>query len=328
MREFTAALLAREVTQTNEIVTAWLVIERSLAGSINDLVNEIDILVKAGELPTRGQILRLERLWDLLEQARIESTRFAADFLTPYITAGQEEVANLGISQAAEIIQLSLETDVSLAAVFNRINISAVEFMVGLTGDGQPLWELIRKRVITGPDVIQRVIDTLVEGVVRGYGPRKTARLIANDLAGGLNKALQIARTEQLRVYRESSLLQYLESGVVRGYKRLSARDKRVCPACLMADGKFYLLSVPFAAHVQCRCVPVPVLFGVDEPMWETGMEWVRRQDPQIQVLILGPGRFEAWIGREFELEDLITETTHEIWGDALVPTPLKELVK
>jgi len=42
----------------------------------------------------------------------------------------------------------------------------------------------------------------------------------------------------------------------------------------------------------------------------------------------LGPGRYEAWVAGFYELEDLITETTHEIWGDALIPTPLNELIR
>jgi len=323
MREFKAALLAREVAQIGEMTTAWLKVERAVTGSINDLVSVIDALIKAGEMPSRGQLLRLKQLWDLLEQIRIASNVFAVDFLTPFITAGQAESVNLGIAHAIEIIQLAFTSEAQFAAVFNRLNVAAVEYMIGLTGAGQPLWELIKRRVITGPDVIQRVIDTLIEGIARGYNPRKIARMIANDLAGGLNKALQIARTEQLRVYRESSLLQYLESGVVREYKRLSARDKRVCPACLMADGKVYKIEVPFAEHPQGRCVPVPVVIGVSEPMWETGMDWFKRQDPQIQVLILGPGRYEAWVAGFYELEDLITETTHEIWG-CFDPNPIE----
>lgn len=326
MQEFKTALLAREAAQTAEMTTAWLEIERSLTQSINDLVAEIDLLISIGEIPSRNRFYRLQRLWDLLEQARIQSALFATDFVAPFITAGQEELAQWGIANAAELLEISF-TNANIAAVFNRINIAAVEFMVGITGAGGPLGELLLKRIIPGPDVVRRVIDTLIEAVTRGYGPLRTARLIADDLAGGLNKALQIARTEQLRVYRESSLLQYLESGVVRGYKRLAGRDNRVCPACIMADGRFYELGVPFAEHVQGRCVPVPCVMGVENPQWETGMEWFKRQAPQIKVLILGPGRYEAWKAGEFELEDLITQTTHPIWGDALVPTPLKNLV-
>lgn len=327
MREFKAGLLAREAAQTVEMATAWFEVERALTGSINALVAEIEGLSAAGEVVTMGKIVKLKRYRELLSQARVESGKYVTNFATPFVTTGQAEAAQLGISQAAETIEISYSTVAKFAPAFDKLNMDAVEYMVGIAGDGGPLGTLLKSRVITGPDVMSRVQNTLVRSVARGWNPRKTARLIANDLAGGLNKALQIARTEQLRVYRASSQQQYLESGVVNGYKRLSARDERVCAACLMADGEFFRLEISFAEHVQGRCVLVPVVMGADEPKWQTGKSWFREQPPETQANILGKGRFEAWKGREFKLDDLITEQTSRTWGSALVPTSLKELV-
>lgn len=327
MEEFKAGLLARETAQTVQMTTAWFEVERSLTGSINLLVKEIAALETAGEVVTRGKVVKLFRYRELLAQARVETTKYATKFATPFVTAGQEQAVKLGISNASEAIQISFATRARFGPTFNRLNFDAVEFMVGNTGAGGTVGALLKKRIVTGPDVMMRIVNTLVDGTARGIGSRRLAGLIANDLAGGLNKALQIARTEQGRVYRESSRMQYADSGVVSGYKRLSARDDRVCPACLMADGQIFRLEISFAEHVQGRCTLVPIVIGADDPKWETGKQWFTKQPPEVQARILGPGRFEAWRGGEFKLDQLVVKKTNRTWGDALVPAPLKDLV-
>ena len=79
--------------------------------------------------------------------------------------------------------------------------------------------------------VLDRLGRTLIVGTAQGWNPRKTAARMKGDLAGGLQKALTIARSEQMRVYREATRAQYERSGVVSGQRRLSAHDDRVCPA-------------------------------------------------------------------------------------------------
>lgn len=328
MRLKRAALLAREALQMGEMTDAWLDVEMALDGAINDLVNQIDALLQAGTPPTQGQLYRLERYHELLIQAEKEIAKYVADYLSPQLIEWQEEMVRLGLQDAIEAIKVSQFSAGIFGVDFNRLPVSAVELLVGLAGDGSPLLELLIDRVIAGPEFAAKVMETLIEAVALGYNPRKTARLIKDALTGGLNKALQIARTEQLRVMREASLMQYRESGVVEGYFRLSARDRRVCPACLFADGKFYELDVEFEEHPQGRCVPIPVLFGIPRPDYQTGKEWFLEQSPQIQILILGPGRYEAWRKGLFKLEDLITRRVDKIWGASLVPTALKELVE
>jgi SPP1 gp7 family putative phage head morphogenesis protein len=186
---------------------------------------------------------------------------------------------------------------------------------------------LLFKRVAFDTEAQMRVIDTLTRSTALGYNPRKTARLIQDDLAMGLNNAMQIARTEQLRVYRETSRMQYEESDVVKGYKRIAALSDRTCPACLMADGTVYRTTTEFWEHVQGRCSLIPIVIGAPDPEWETGMDWFKRQNPDTQQKILGPGRYNAWKDKQFQLEDLITKKRNKTWGNALVPTSLKKLV-
>ena len=327
LRDAKDALLAREATQMAQMARAWLLVEESLNGAIATILSDIEIATTAGETITRARLLQLQSYQSLVAQIDVELAKYVDDFAAPLITAGQEQIANLALNDAAQATQMSLFTSGTLGANFNRLPVGATEFMVGLAGDGSPLVELLEKRIVGDPSIIVNITDTLVESTALGVNPTVTARLIRENLAGGLNKALQIARSEQLRVYRESSRLQYEESGVVSGYMRLSAKDDRVCPACLMADGMIVKLSTAFAEHVQGRCSLVPIVIGADDPKWETGEEWFRRQPADVQSRILGPGRFDAWQDNQFELDELITRRSSSVWGKSLVPTPLKDLV-
>ena len=71
----------------------------------------------------------------------------------------------------------------------------------------------------------------------------------------------------------------------------------------------------------------MPVVIGVGAPQWETGEEWFRKQPVDVQQRILGPGRYDAWQDGQFQLDELITKRSNSVWGDSLVPTPLKDLV-
>lgn len=327
MREFKEGLLAREAAQMAQMARAWAVVERGLQGKISALLAEIETLSAAGETLSRAKLLQLERYHALVAQVQVEMAKYVDDFAAPFITAGQSQMAGFGLSDAAQATRTSFYTSGSVGPAFARLPVGATQFMVGLAGDGSPLLTLLESRIVADPTAIIQITNTLLESTALGINPRVTARLIKDQLAGNLNKAMQIARTEQLRVYRESSRLQYQQSGVVTGYKRLSARDGRVCPACLMADGQVLRLEIVFAEHPQGRCTLVPVVIGADAPEWETGQEWFLRQPEDVQRQILGPGRLDAYQDGQFKLDDLVTERKSSVWGDALVPTPLKDLV-
>lgn len=138
---------------------------------------------------------------------------------------------------------------------------------------------------------------------------------------------LNIARTEQLRVYRQTARQSYQASGVVDGYYRLAAHDSRTCPACLMDDGHFYELSEEMPEHPSGRCTQVPKVSGVKPPQWQQGPDWFVEQPPETQKSILGKGRYEAWQAGAFDLDQLIRVKANSAWGDSLQPKPLKELV-
>jgi SPP1 gp7 family putative phage head morphogenesis protein len=323
IRRHKAALFLQETAQMRQMARAWLEIETILEGQISALTLEIQGLIEAGQSIPPGKIVRMERYRSLLAQTRVEIGKYV-DYASDLISSRQRELAGVGIQHAVEAIQASYQMAGVVGAYFDVLPVSAVEGMVGLMADGSTLKSYLRQ---VYPNAVEGMTQALIDGIARGKNPRVTAAAMRDGLGLGLNQAMTVARTEQLRVYRETNRMQYEASGVVEGYKRISARDERVCPACLMADdGTIYPLGYSFDEHPQGRCTLVPVVSGLPEVTWTSGQEWFEGQDPAVQESILGKEYFESWQNGQFELTALVTRRFDETWGGALVTTPLKKL--
>jgi hypothetical protein len=326
MREFKAGLLAREDAQMREMAGQWLQVERHLAELIELTATDFNNRLQQGESITASALYRMDRYKRLRSQARDEFAQYA-QWADGSLTTYQQGSVRLGLDHSQQAIQLSYWPD-SVGVYFDRLPVEAVQNLVGIAGNGRPLGELLRNRMITqDQDVWQRLVNNLVRGTALGRNPRDVARDIRNDLAGGLNKALVIARTEGLRPYREVSRSQYEKSGVVIGQKRLTAHDDRVCAACLADDGVLYDLREVISDHPQGRCTSVPVVRGMPETTWLAGEEWFMQQSEEVQERILGKGKLDAWKDGLFKFADLVRRTDHATWGKGLTPRSLADLL-
>ena len=322
MRQFKAQLLAREVGQMQVMARHWYEVEKRLGAQIELLAQDI---AARGGLVSQGKWARLDRYRELLTQASVEFERYAG-WADSQITAEQGRLARLGIAHSEQAIKTA-----GVTGNFNRLPVSAVENMVGLAGDGSPLTQLLTQRIVRDanglplPGVLEKMQTTFTNATAQGWNPRKTAKLIKDDLSGGLQKALEIARTEQLRVYRQASVQQYEESGVVKGHKRLCAHDVRTCLGCLADEGTIYPVNVPISDHPKGRCTSVPVLIDGPEIEFETAEKWIERLPEDQQRKIMGEKYHELWkSGTPFK--DFVTKTQNATWGESLGPTPLKKL--
>lgn len=330
MREFKQALLAREMAQMQEMAGRWVQVEQALSGELAALTEQAARLREAGESLTEARVYRMRRYRRLLGQAQEEAARYT-DYADQTITRGQEEVAAWGIDHASRSIQLSYAPRVGV--YFDRLPVEAVEHLVGLATDGGPVRDLLRRRLVRDengrplPGVLERLTRTLINGTAQGWNPRKTAREMRDDLTGGLQQALTIARSEQMRVYRQAGLDQYRASGVVEGQKRLATHDGRTCAACLADEGNRYPLDAVISDHPNGRCTGVPIVSGMPEVRWLSGEAWFRAQPEEVQRQILHDGRFEAWQEGAFSFQALATHTQDPTWGAGLKPTPLNQLV-
>lgn len=317
-----AALLRRERTQMRAMAQQWLTVERALQ---SEVVRFTERVRQDGLTPgqIRSRQFQLDRFASLLRQVQTELVRYT-DYAAPLISGQQREYAATGASHAADAIS-AVGTQYGVAVGFDRLPVAAVENMAGLAGDGSPLRSLLQGSFGVGAD---GMFNQLIAGVALGRNPRVVARMMVRDgLSQSLTRMLLIARTEQLRVYREASRQAYIHSGVVEQYKRLSAKNRRTCAACLMADGQVYDLDVPFEEHPAGRCTTVPVVAGLPPVQWQEGRDWFVAQSPDVQRSILGPGRYNAWKDGVFDLDQLVSRRENPTWGAALVPTPLRDLL-
>lgn len=323
VREHREGLLRGEAEEMARMASKWLEMERSLAGQFNALALEIELIRASGKVPTLHKVMQLERYKDLLEQARDEVEKYV-QYAEGEIKSAQTEWGRLGIEQGAEAIR-TLQAENGIRVGFNVLPVRAIEGMVGLAGDGSPLKALLSKSYREAADGLLKVLR---EAILMGWGPQETARAMANGFGVGLNRAFRVARTEQLRVYREGSRMEYRASGLVVEYQRMAAKSVRTCMACLIADGRIYGIDEVFEEHPEGRCTLVPVLKGYPAASWETGRVWFERQPEAVQQQMMGAQPFAAWKDGRFGLDDLVTRRTNATWGAALQVTPMKELME
>ncbi len=320
MREFKADLLARDAAQMNVMSKRWLQVEKALKGDMDALLKRAEQWRKDGIEPTKAMLQGEARYRSLIAQANAEVRRYQS-YADDVISAEQGKLGALGIEHAAEAIHAA-----GASYGFDILPRDAVEYMTGLCGDGSPLFSLLKGRAIA-PDAVGGLTDALIRGIGAGYNPVKVARQMADGLALGLQKALVIARTEQLRVYRTANVAQYRESGVVSGFKRMATKDSRTCLACLAADGEMFALEREMYDHISGRCTQIPILADGPDLEFQTGADWFAKLDAKEQEKMLG-GYYEAWKGGKFEFKALARTTHNDTWGDGLRIASLGELVK
>lgn len=228
----------REKKEFLELTAYW----ENISSTLNGMINRLSELENLSE----NQLFHLELYKKFLEDSR--------DIITTYnqvaegiITNEQEVLAKLGIQSAQELIGVNFS---------NKLNIEDVKYMVGNTREGTPLFDLLQKSY---PETVDRITNTLIDSMAIGRSPIETARLLNEDMDGNLNRALRIARTEQLNVFRESQTIQYEKSGIVKAKEWLAEPD--ACEICLegVANNPYPLDEV-MDSHPNCRCAWSPVL--------------------------------------------------------------------
>lgn len=316
---FKIGLAAEEAQLMGLMARRWVGVQDRLQKDIVALVQRMASIQEGGGAVSESLLWQEKRYQQLLAQTRSEVTKYIA-FADKTIQAEQMSMGLLGQKQAGQALRAW-----GIGGNFSQLNPFAIRDMVGLTAKGAPVRELLAK---SWPDAVEGMTKALVDGAALGWNPRKTAKAMTEGLDQGLERCLKIARTEQIRAYRTSTLERYRESGMVSGYRRLAAKQERTCIACLIEDGKFFPLDVEFEDHINGRCAAVPVILGrEDEPLpVASGQDWFEGLDDEAQQRIMGQGKWQAWKDGEFALDDLVKRTTDSVWGTSLGTRSLGEL--
>jgi SPP1 gp7 family putative phage head morphogenesis protein len=312
MAEFNRQLAGREAASMLEMIRRWKLVEDDLWSKIDGLARQI---AKDG-IKTDGQLFRMYRYSELVKQAQDEIDQYEV-WAAQYIQSVQRREVDFGLEAAVR----SVYGDRFFAP---RIYKGAVERMIAGTQAGAPLAVLLGKRALAGKS-IEGLTRALINGMAQGWNPRKTARAMADELAQGLDKALVIARTEQIRSFREATREQYGTMGITQ-YQRHCAKSDRTCLACLALDGKVYEQSEIMDSHPNCRCFTVAVIAG-DVNEHASAQEWFGGLDEKRQKEILGPGHFDLY-KQGVPLSEMAKVTDNPVWGPTLGVRPLSEMME
>tara|TARA_R110002020_G_scaffold222816_3_gene431740 strand:+ start:944 stop:1981 length:1038 start_codon:yes stop_codon:yes gene_type:complete len=333
VEKFKQGLEGLENAEMNALVQAYRPVQQGIDKETIKITTQA---ARQGLKP--WQVMRLTTM-DQLRAQIVGDIKLFSDIAAAQITQGQAAAVLLSEQAAFSTMAAGLPPGVTpdmLANVgveWNRLPREALGNFVGIAGDGAPVGNLLAEM---GPQTAQVVRSSMLEGIGLGYSPRKTARNVQNASGMQLSKALAIARTETNRSFHEASRLQYASNpNLVKGYKRLSAKDDRVCMACIALDGTLYEVEEPLNSHVNCRCAMVPETLtyadlGLDVPMPpepENGKDWFNKQSTSTQkTMMKNPARYEAFKSGKINFNDLVKITDDPVWGKSASVAPLKDL--
>ena len=315
--EFRDELLARDARLLRGRTLAILAVIRALDSRIRDLA---EALAKEP-----GSFARLREYAVLRDAAVTELARFSA--LT---AAAIDRAETVNIEAALEESRALVEDRLPAGITLSVLGLpwrepSALEVLSGRLADGTPLNRYLAARIVRG--TMADVRETLREGITDN--PRVTARALRTAFAGGMSQALRITRTETLRSYRDSARASYAANPrLVRGYRRHSAHDSRVCVACLLLDGVLYASESDGEWHPNDRCYLSPELVswqelgivGVpEEPLEVSGRErFLELAEPEQRAIVRNDRQYELLRSGQIGLGDLIQRRVHPDFGASL----------
>ena len=314
-------LLLQEQGQMDDMARRWLGVESALEAQMTALAEELARMRDAGKSIEAWRLFELERYRTLLGQAERQVNAYSRD-AGGLITSRQEELAGLGIQHAAEAIRTSfLSSGGRVGGFFDILPVEAIEQMIGIAGDGTPLERLLRA---SWPDAVDGLTQALIDGTALGRNPRDVARMMRDGLSQGLDRMLTIARTEQLRAYREAARAQYQVSGLVKSYKRIAAFD--ACMACTALDGEVYDVEELLEVHPNDRCAMVPQVEGLPEIQYQSAADRFLELPEEEQRARMGDGAFELFSAGQISLSDFAVHSESTDWGPSIRTATLAEL--
>lgn len=311
---------------TDDLVRAWARTWTEVAQEWKVLADEIEALGDAGELPTGRQLARIDRATRALEVARAgldEACKYASARITNEIEGVTTRVA----ADTELIVGSQLPSTARLSGAFNRVDPAAIEAIV--TRTTQQITALTWPLPAAATKVMK---SEIVRAVALGDNPREAARRMlarAQDgFAGGLTRAMTIARTEILDAHRAASTAQdRANPDLLRGWQWIAQLGPRTCPACWGMHGTEHPLSEPGPLDHQCgRCARAPLTrswkdLGIDleeppslVPDARTVFAALPEKD---QLAVMGPVRLGMLRDGTARWEDLPERRTTAGWRDS-----------
>lgn len=332
------ALEARTQEASNQITRSWLVAQQRIDLEVQTLLSKMEAARLAGIEPSPAwlyQERRLAALTDAIQDQVAEWARTAEPAVRDLAYAAAAQASEGARELAREAARVDLP---GVEASFTDLAPENMATILGHLAPGGPLRDLL---VSLGAETAMAAQEALLTGVLLGKGSDWIGRNLQQALDIPRWRADTIARTEALRAFRETSRETYRASNVVESWVWTAALDRRTCPACVAMHGRKFRLEEQLDGHPRCRCAMVPVTkswaeLGMDPALdemnpsipMETGEEWLKRQTPQTQRAVLGPGKYALYADGKANLPDFVARTSNDRWGTMRRERSLRELAE
>lgn len=232
-----------------------------------------------------------------------------------------EALTRAQLPKQAEATMRLLRTDSrQIAEIVNRTSQRITSRHVWLSADAQ---EALRRE--------------LVRSVTVGDNPKVAARRMRQRVNGvfngGRNRALTIARTEQLDAYRRAAKVSdQLNKTVLEGWRWIAELGERTCRSCVAMHGREFPVNVDGPDdHPNGRCARVPITKSwadlgfpeLDEPadLTPDAEEWFKGQPEEVQRKILTNRGYDEWKAGRYPMEQWTHQRQNEGWRSSRQPT-------
>lgn len=236
-------LIKQETQEMIYLAKQWAKVQKNLQGDLEDLAK----IAVEKEL-TRSQLYRLDKYQEFVAVTENQITKYNEKCLDT-ISDAQRQAGRWGIESVEDSLGY-------LNIRFNRLPVSVVENFIGISKEGGRLYDLLAKSY---PETVVKITDVMLMGIVKGDNPLTVARAMRDVGNIPLTRAMRIARTEQLNIFRKTSLESMKASGVVSAWQWYAVNTD-ACPFCLEHNGKEYDLNTVMDTHPNCRCSELPVV--------------------------------------------------------------------
>lgn len=337
-REFTKALDAQDAHTADAMLSAWSESYQHVRAQYDQVLGKITAAQDAGLDPSPAWAMQKANLKAALGTTKLEINKYAQNATAEIVKAKQAHVM-AGAKHAAKMAGAAA-MEAGMEATFQAINTDNLVNAVAFLEDGTPLASLF-----TGLGD-QALVDSrriFTQGLTLGHGPAWIARQLDKALDIPRQRATLIARTESMRVYRETTSQSYMANNDVVGSWFWHAElDERTCSACMAMDGTEHPVGARLDGHPGCRCAMIPRTPSWEEllgtanakglkdtrPPIRNGQDWFNDQSAVVQRAILGPRKFSAWTQGQITLDDLVARPQNAKWGTMRRERSLDEILQ
>lgn len=324
-------------------VKAWDTLTPAWKVAIGEIVART---ARTGQWPPRWELQRIESLRSALIQSQHSLTVLSRQTgITVTDAAGR--MIRLDLDYEPRLIASQLPAAVrpdalvtfagrvgpgALAAIVARTTGQITSSLKPLTADSYAAMEQALIRGVALGDNPARVAADMLRRVQGAFGWFDGERV-----HGGLARALNIARTEQLDAYRAASAYGHAANAdVLRGWQWSATLDRRTCPSCWSMHGRVFPLDQPGPwDHQSGRCARIPLAktwaqLRISAPEPDSVMPNARSKFLRLpraeQDAIFGQTRAQLLRSGQISWDDLATQKGNPGWRPSYVPTPISQL--